>query len=232
MDVTAEPFDDPRVRQAVGYAIDRERILEQVFQGQGEATDLWWSPDEAGYSEELATTYTYDPERARQLIEEAGATGAEVPMAVPAIPAPQGIGEIIQFNLEEIGLRPTPAVLDVAQFDSRQVAGDLGQSFNLLHGLVGFSAPTLLDAMPSLRAGNPSNFDTPEYQTLRQAVQEAGDDDERAAAVADLSQYLLDQAFSQVLVQSPNLFVTSDEVQGLEANVLGGLIVTDTYLQQ
>ncbi|GHJ40956.1 hypothetical protein Sm713_65650 [Streptomyces sp. TS71-3] len=48
LDVTQAPFDDRRVRQAVGLAIDRDRLLAQVLAGQGTATDLWWGGQEPG----------------------------------------------------------------------------------------------------------------------------------------------------------------------------------------
>ena len=223
VNVTTPPFDVKEVRQAVQYAIDRQRIVDQVFDGKGTATDLFWSPTSPGYSEDLATQYAYDPEKARQMIEAAGATGATVKIVVPAIPANRSIFEIVQNNLREVGLSPEAEVLEVADYDKRQVAGDLGQAFILIHGQVGFSSTTLISSLPSLREGNPSQFWSEEYQTLRAAMDAAQTTEEQAKAVADLSEYMNDQAFNLALLQTPNSTVISSDLKGMTMNRFGGL---------
>jgi len=70
MNTRQEPFDDVRVRQAVNYAVDNEAIVEQVMDGAGSPSDAPISPDIFGY--EGQEPYEYDPDRARELLEEAG----------------------------------------------------------------------------------------------------------------------------------------------------------------
>ncbi|ROO85122.1 peptide/nickel transport system substrate-binding protein [Actinocorallia herbida] len=229
LDVTAAPFDKKEARQAVAYAIDRERIKDQVFGGDATVTDLWWSPGQDGYPQDLATKYSYDPAKARELVEKAGVKGAKVPITLANLPIPQSIFEIVQNNLREAGFEPVAEVLDTAQFDARQVEGKLGPAFLLLHGMVGFSAATILDAMPSLRAGNPSKFTTDEYDDLRTAVQEATDDT-RATALSGLSDYMLDEAFSNVTVVANQYHVKARALAGVQVVALGSVVATDAYL--
>lgn len=230
VNVTLPPFDNVDVRRAVGYAIDRERINDQVFDGTGTPTALFWSPSSPGYSAELANAYAYDPDRARAMIEAAGATGAEVQIILPAIPANQGIYEIVQNNLREVGLVPVGNVLDVPTYDQLQIAGDLGQAFVLIHGQVGFSTATLLSSLPSLRTGNPSQFWTPEYEALRTAVEAATTTAQTAAAVEALSAYMIDQAFTLAVVQSSGLSVISNTVNGVGLSRRGHLLLSGATL--
>lgn len=65
-----EPFDDVRVRQALNYAVDKESIVEHVLGGYGRPLASANVPAEWGYSE--LEPYPYDPERARELLAEAG----------------------------------------------------------------------------------------------------------------------------------------------------------------
>lgn len=229
LNVSMPPFDQKEVRQAVGYAIDRERINDQVFAGTGTPTPLFWSPREEGYSADLAASYPYDPEKAKAMIEAAGATGASVEMIVPSIPPNLATAEILQNNLREIGLEPAIQVLDVPTYDKRQVAGDLGQSFGLIHGLIGYSASTLLGAAPSLREGNPSQFWTPEYQQLRDAL-EAAPDQEKPAALEALTAYMIDEAFTLAIVQGANQTVISNAVEGVILTNRGHLLLHDARL--
>ncbi|MCB1407972.1 MAG: ABC transporter substrate-binding protein [Rhodobacteraceae bacterium] len=231
VNVTLPPFDNVEVRRAVGYAIDRERINDQVFDGSGTPTALFWSPSSPGYSVDLANAYAYDPDRARAMIDAAGATGAEIQITLPAIPANRGIFEIVQNNLREVGLVPVGNVLDVPTYDQLQIAGDLGQAFALIHGQVGFGSATLLSSLPSLRAGNPSQFWTPEYEALRMAVEAATTTAQTAAAVEALSAYMIDQAFTLALVQSSGLSVISNSVSGVGLSRRGHLLLSGATLE-
>ncbi len=213
LNTSMAPFDNKSVRQAMGYAIDRERINDQVFAGVGTPTAVFFNPSEAGYSEALANTYAYDPDKARAMIEEAGAAGTKIKMIIPAIPPNRATAEIVQNNLSAVGLEVEVEVLDVPTYDKRQVAGDLDQSFILIHGLVGYSAASLLSAAPSLREGNPSQFWTEEYQALRNALDSASEAD-RPAALEALTAYMVDEAFSLTIVQSANQTVISKDVEG------------------
>lgn len=229
LNVTIAPLDDKRVRQAIAYAVDRERINDQVFLGTGTVTDLFWSPSAPGYSDEQAQHYSYDPERAKALIAEAGAEGASIPIIVPSIPSQRSIFEIVQNNLREVGLNPEAVVLDVADFDKRQVAGDLGAAFLLLHGQIGFSSATLLSSLPSLREGNPSQFWNDDYVALREAILASTTPEAVGEATSALSDFMLDEAFTTVLVQAPGQVVVSADLQGVTTSVRGGLILADAY---
>jgi peptide/nickel transport system substrate-binding protein len=147
------------------------------------------------------------------------------------LPVMHNLFEVVQNNLSEVGLDVTGNPLDVAEYDRLQVEGALGQSFLLLHGMVGFSASTITMAMPSIRPGNPSHFDTPEYTALVGALAQATDDT-REAALAELSQYMLDQSFSHVVVVAPQFHVHSTSVNDLGVFTLGSLVATETFLTE
>jgi peptide/nickel transport system substrate-binding protein len=230
-DVTQAPFDDPKARQAIGYALDRERIADQVFGGNAIATDLWWTPGTPEYPEDLADHFSYDPEKARELLEESGAAGAELKITFANLPVMKNLFEVVQNNLSEVGLNVSAEALDVPDYDKRQIEGTLGQSFMLLHGMVGFSASTLVDAMPAIRPGNPSHFDTPEYDALKTALRES-DDAARGGALEELSEYMLDQSFNHIVAVAPQFQVHTSALRGLEVVTLGSIDVTDAYLAE
>ena len=65
------PFLDPKVRQAVAHAIDVDTIIERVMGGAGAPASQYVAPADFGFDPELER-YPYDPERARELLAEAG----------------------------------------------------------------------------------------------------------------------------------------------------------------
>lgn len=216
MNVEIAPFDQVEVRQAVNFAIDRERIIDQVFGGSAQVSQQFWAPSAIGYDPDLNSTYTYDPDKAQQMLEEAGAIGTEFEITVIPFPANISAAEIVRNNLEAVGLKPTVKTLELADFLTKQTEQDLGPMFMLLHGL-GFSPATLLNGFPSLRPTNPSRFASPEYEELRAAIQTAGEA-EIAGAVEDIAAYIAEQAWSLPLVYAPGEVVMAPNLEGVVAS--------------
>lgn len=68
-----KPFDDVRVRQALCYAIDRQQILDLAFNGYGTLLGSSMYPAFSKYfDDELTNYYTYNTEKAKELLTEAG----------------------------------------------------------------------------------------------------------------------------------------------------------------
>lgn len=104
-DVTKPPFDNKLLRQALAYGVDREEIKESIFAGTGRAATHpegggWW------YDPTLDTEgYTYDPEKAQELLAEAGyPDGFSFNLTVAGNEYWQTIGQAIQAQLSEIGV--------------------------------------------------------------------------------------------------------------------------------
>lgn len=70
--VYVEQLADPRVRQALSLAIDRQAIIDNVFDGRFQPADNVASPVVAGYEAGACEFCAYDPERAAELLAEAG----------------------------------------------------------------------------------------------------------------------------------------------------------------
>jgi len=109
LNLREEPFSDQRMRQAVNYAIDKESLVENVLQGTATvATGPTPAAFAWAYNEELEP-YPYDPERARELIEEAGyGDGVEITFYVTeggsGMLDPVAMGTAIQADLAEVGI--------------------------------------------------------------------------------------------------------------------------------
>lgn len=215
---TAKPLDDLRVRQAINYSIDRQRIVDQVYNGVAEPSCVPWPADTPGVTPEMVNQYPLDLEKAKQLIKEAGAEGTVVKTTPsPADPSFGAIHDIVAFGLTEIGLMPETVTFDAAEYPKRIQAGDLP---GLFIGQVALTTlgptTTVLTANPFRAEKNTHNFTPPEYAELVETVVTADDDDARAGAVGELTSYLVEQSVHDTVVQasSPVVGVTGlSEVQ-------------------
>ena len=68
-----KPFDNPLVRQAVAYGLDRAGVVKSFYAGRGEVANEFMPPQVVGYATNVKK-YTYNPAKAKQLLQQAGLT--------------------------------------------------------------------------------------------------------------------------------------------------------------
>ncbi len=73
---------DPRIRRALGLAIDRKLIVETIYGGRTRAADTFMHPGFGALFDPMREGTPYDPDRARSLLREAGYSGATIPYRV------------------------------------------------------------------------------------------------------------------------------------------------------
>lgn len=107
---------DVRVRQAIMYAIDRNAIVDALTFGSGQASNQLFPVGHPVYLEELADEYAHNPERARELLAEAGyGDGMTLDWVLLNTSEYRQIGEAIQQMLAEVGVTVEFEVVDIAQ---------------------------------------------------------------------------------------------------------------------
>ncbi len=118
LNCTRPPFNNIRVRQAMNMAVDRKQIFNTVFEKRGVIASgpippgLW----KGRFLPQSKDLYPFDPDRARKLIQEAGAEGKEVRIYITLDPEVLDIVEVIQDYLSRAGLRVKIVQLDWSAF--------------------------------------------------------------------------------------------------------------------
>lgn len=126
-----EAMKDVKVRQAIAHAIDKQAIITQTLpEGSKPATQFM--PDLVnGYSDSV-TDYPYDPEKAKQLLAEAGQEDLTVRLAYPTgvsrpyMPTPENTFVAVQSQLEAVGITVEPVAAKWSPDYLDMVQGDGG----------------------------------------------------------------------------------------------------------
>ncbi|MDZ7794503.1 MAG: ABC transporter substrate-binding protein [Spirochaetia bacterium] len=106
---TMPPVDDVRVRQAIAYGIDLEKLVKGVYEGLGTVASTSLPPTVFGHADNIEH-YPYDPQKARELLKEAGyADGLDITLntfihARPYVANPVDSAEVIKDDLAKVGI--------------------------------------------------------------------------------------------------------------------------------
>lgn len=215
-----EYFQDKRVRQAMMYAIDREGIVEAVLLGQGVVRNSpIFGPEWMGIPEGL-NEYEYNPDMARQLLEEAGWDfNRRIELLItPGNPEADTHAEIIQEQFREVGLQMDILQVDVAEnqrrsiqstdFDIRNVGGGVFRADPSVSG----TYMTTDTWTPN--GGNYGHYSNPEIDELYPQAQATGDLEERKRIYTQIAQILNDEC-PWIWLYSPNsIYGVSNRIQG------------------
>lgn len=138
---------DKRVRQALNYAVNKEEIIKNVLFGAADVMDAPMAKPLLGYCQ--TGPYPYDPEKAKQLLQEAGATNLELKFVTPTgryLQDYQAAQAIANF-LQEVGVKTSLSTMDWPTYQATvQVPPD--KATVQLH-ILGW-APTFLDSQQQM----------------------------------------------------------------------------------
>lgn len=102
----AKPFDDKRVRQALFYAIDTEKVIATALQGYGSAATSYLYETNPNY-QRASTVYGYDPDKARSLLQEAGVTDLSFEFVTTSVGFIADCAPVIVSSWKDIGVNAT-----------------------------------------------------------------------------------------------------------------------------
>ncbi len=217
------PFADASLRRAANLAVDRERLIAEVFGGRAEAAATVVSPFHLGMAHRTVAPFPHDPAEARRLVgDRRPAVTLRTPTHMPDR-APE-IAEAVARDLEAAGFAVTvDLVTDRPGYARRIGAGDMGD-LAIFDSSPHSTYRILQDKVSSVRKGTWwQGFSDPAIDRLIEAAARTVGDEARAAAYAAALDALRDNPPWLFLVHPVEVFAARPGVTGLSIDNRGVL---------
>lgn len=217
------PFTDVRARQAANYAVNKEQIVNDVLEGTAAVAAGPTPPALAwAYNDDL-DPYPYDPDRARELLAEAGVETPEITFYVTeggsGMLDPVAMGTAIQADLEAVGFDVTIETYEWNTFLGRVNPGLEGEADMAEMAWMTNDPDTLpylalrTDAWPDEGGFNSGYYSNPRVDELLEEARTATDQDRRAELYREMQEIVQEDAPWVFVANWVQNAVTSDRVE-------------------
>ncbi|KHQ50608.1 ABC transporter substrate-binding protein [Mameliella alba] len=231
------PFADKLVRQAANYAVNKTALVDDVLEGTAAVAAGPTPPAFAwAYNEDLEP-YPYDPDKARALLAEAGAEGAELTFFVTeggsGMLDPIAMGTAIQADLEAVGFDVTIETYEWNTFLGEVNPGLAGKADMAEMAWMTNDPDTLpflalrTDAWPEAGGFNSGYYSNPKVDELLEAARVATDQDERARLYKEMQTIVQEDAPWVFVANWKQNAVTSERVEGFSLQPSFFLLLDD-----
>ena len=186
------PYDNPKVREAISYAIDQKPIIDTVFLGAGEAANSIIGPNVWGYYD--VEKYTQDIEKAKALLAEAGyPDGFKAKIWVNDNPVRRDTAVILQDQLKQIGIDLAIETVEWGAFLDGTARGD-HEMYLLGWGTVtrdpDYGMYELISTSTMGAAGNRSFYSNPTVDKLLEEGKTELDPEKRKAIYKEIQEII------------------------------------------
>jgi peptide/nickel transport system substrate-binding protein len=233
------PFDDIKVRQAMGYAVDSQSILDKVMYGFGVRNGTPMPSGNFGYDPNALKPVTMDfnVQKAGQLLDDAGwkpgADGVrekdgkklEISFWVLNGVGMGDVGQVIQNQLSKVGVKTKLTTLDTATYTSRVATGDM--QMELLS--MGWSLPNILNMQTTLGWGS-GLYNNKDLAALIAKAGSTVDEGQRKQLYVQAQEMMLKDAVTIPLFSPTVLYLATDNVRGLYLAPNGAPVYDEVYV--
>lgn len=204
------PLDNIKIRQAVTHAIDRQAIIDGAMFGYGTPIGTHFAPHNPDYID-LTAQSAYDPEKAKALLAEAGATDLTLSLKLPPPSYARRGGEIIAAQLREVGINTEISNVEWADWLKQAFKG---KDFDLT--IVSHTEP--FDIGIYARDDYYFQYGDADFKKIMDDLTSETDPAARSKLIASAQQKISDDAVNGYLFQLAKTGVANANLKGLWAN--------------
>lgn len=224
--VQNKPIDNVKLRQAIAYAVDREKIIADLLGGQAKVAHSILPESSWAYAP--GTTYTFDPARARALVQESGYKGEVIKFKIASgNTAINQYAQVIQNSLKQVGINA-----QLEPLENNTLLDQLGKGqfeMNTSQWVGGNQDPIFLrdlfasDYTPERNKSgrNRSRYTNPEYDKIVEQAVNTVDKTEAAALYARAQEIVSRDLPLLPLWYPSNMVVAAKRVGNVKINPSG-----------
>lgn len=190
-----EPLDDRRVRRALTWAIDKERIVETVLQGYGTpATAIL--PDSFPQYNDDVSDFAHpngDPDRARELLADAGQEGLSLEIKTSTSSRHERTATLVQSMWDEVDVEASVRTIEGGAFWTQEQEGDYEVAVSNWEW---FGDPDTLLYLYHSEGLNVWNIDDQELDDLLDEQRRLVDPDARREVIDEIQRIVYEEAYS------------------------------------
>ena len=169
MNVTHPALKDPRVRQALFLAVDRQRFITELRNGFGDVTCQPWPKSSPAFDPGLETA-NYDPAKAKSLLKEAGFTqDAPLPLNSRS-PDYDKYSALLKQDFSAVGVNVEIVPMEASAFTAMLQKRGFKGLWTTTHAYSDIAPITNLEVTFPYRIPNISYYDTPQYEAIINAL--------------------------------------------------------------
>jgi ABC-type transport system substrate-binding protein len=219
MNIGQAPWNNPKVRQAMEYAVNKDLLAQALTGGVSKAASQVVTPDSWAFNSDIVGKYTYDPAKAKQLLADAGYPNGLKDIKVGEIdydyyrPLAEAVQDMLKASNIDIQLVPIPAgSIQQALYTDKTVSA----------AVTAFSPPSYSDPGQTLQAmfgtsglNNPSHVTTPGIDDLLAQGAATSDQTARATAYKQVLATAMDQALVVPLYYNSGITVFNPRLKNV-----------------
>lgn len=204
------PLDNPKVREAIALAVDRQAIIDGAMFGYGTPIGSHFAPHNPDYVDLVGKT-PHDPEKAKALLAEAGVKDLKLRLALPPPPYARRGGEIVAAELRDVGIETETTNMEWAQWLETVYKN---HDFDLT--IISHVEP--MDVGIYARDGYYIGYDNADYRALMDRLKAAVDPAERSVVLKEAQEKLAADHPVAYLFQLAKTGVADARIEGLWEN--------------
>jgi peptide/nickel transport system substrate-binding protein len=222
MVVDYPPLRDARVRQAIAFALDRKRFAAEFGEGLSEPAIQLWVKGSPGYFADQESLVTYDPERAKSLLQQAGyGSGLTIPYDVGNLAIRTSAAQFNQDDLKKVGINLDIQVSEYSayleRFRSRRIEAAWPSntgSTNTMHPAWTFASDQ------AIRIPNASHYEPADYKAFLDGIYslDPRSPQGREQLRAFNKRSILDEVWITGLMERVSYYAARKRLSGIDAN--------------
>ncbi len=233
VNTTKPPLDNKKVRQAISYAIDRQRFADTVLlKLAGPPQDLPWPPGTPADEPAKQNQQAFDLDHAKALLAEAGVSNVQFDLTYLTIPAEIGtLAQILAGDLAKIGVQLNLVPLETPAYLARMNNHDF--VFSLQNNLFSHMEPGTMFQLSGLYRPAPqgvTNFASDDYMRLIAASQTEPDVTKRKQVYSQLNDLFLDECFVMTVALQPVYIAAKTNVKGIRWRINQAPVFSEMWL--